>query len=177
MPKLSRISPKNHQPKTTQWSSDDLAKLEKDYASGKRLKVIAAELGRSVSAINKLITRAGIRKNTAPRTNHREQIFQKQNRLQTTTKAAQDQHNNAFAEEKKIYSEYGASFEKVLEYLAKNGVIVTKNVRPFVKKYFHDAVFFVNNRPVSKAELLLIANKIRIEQRLPIFRVCELMLY
>ncbi len=167
--------------KVSQWSMEDLAKLEKDYVSGKKLKTIAFELGRSISAINKFITRAGIRKNTVSRIKTRSPINNETKKHNTQEKTL-DVITNEFKRQVKNRMSWKKhnkqfSFKDVIKYLRDNGFAISSYKNSLSREKDNIEIFFLNNKAISKSRLLVTANKHRIENNLPIFYIKEFTYY
>jgi hypothetical protein len=143
------------------WTTNEIEKVRADFMSGKKIKVIASELGRSLTAVNKFISRSGLRNNKRPRerisvTGDRHQISVNRNALQET-----------FCYNPIKYDD----FSDVILYLRENGHNITR-----VKSLFaSNCEYMLNGKPASKANVLLTANKLKTEEWKPIFKVADIM--
>lgn len=123
------------------WEASDLRLLKSEFGNGTRLKVIARMLGRTETAINKALTRNGIR---VSNTKHRKTYLYK--------------YCNS---KERIYI---VNLNTVIDYLKSKRYRITRLVQ-----YSKTLTYRVNNVAVSNTKLLIIANKHRLEEGLPIF--------
>ena len=164
MQNTTHVNHRNY--KYSQWSNEELSKLERDYNSGKRLKVIADELGRSLSAVNKFISRSGLRKNGASRKRQTSFIKRESPNNNTNLKNCQHKINK--------YKQRNSSFEDVVKYLISKGYCISE-YNGIIKN--GEEAFLLFDKPINKLQLLLIANKLRLEENLPVFLVNNLIVY
>lgn len=145
---------KNH------WTSEEINKLRTDYAAGKRIKIIANELGRSMSAVNKTISRLAI-----TRRNIRVLSTKRYIKLATYPKKENNPIRKKFPEKNNV------SFITITKYLKSKGISISKFSNPIIEHCYknEEEVFKVGNIPMSKMKILLLANRMRIEEKAPIF--------
>jgi hypothetical protein len=148
------------------WSKADVEQLEKYYAAGKRIKIIAQKLHRSPSAVNKAISRYGlIRRCQRMNFSRRTKFFGDTRQLEL---------NNSIQRGKKF-----VDVVTLTRYLESKGYVISKST-DFAKNIFccaKEEIFTVNNVPMTTMNLLLLANKIRIDERQPIFASRDIMWY
>ncbi|MDR1488447.1 MAG: hypothetical protein LBI26_01760 [Holosporales bacterium] len=149
------------------WSHKDLEKLGNEYIAGKKIKIIAAELGRSYSATNKAISKVfGIERTQKGIAKSRTKIAYDNKQ---SKKYARD------AREEKNHTVKNVDFTVIKKYLTSKGYKVHKFSGPSHNFYLNEIeIFTVQNKPMTKLNVLLLANKIRIEEQLPIFSSGEI---
>jgi hypothetical protein len=148
--------------KTQQWTEEEIAILKLGFTEGKRTKIIAGEIGRSETAVNKFLNRAGMRRKQ-PRQLIKTPSLKKPKILKTNNNANKKTH----------IAEVPADIGDVIKYVKSKGhkvlMISIKN-----RCYADDEKYLLNNKPTSAMKLLLLANRLRVEARLPIFSVASL---
>ncbi|MDR0744536.1 MAG: hypothetical protein LBE97_01100 [Holosporales bacterium] len=144
------------------WTSVEFEKLWAGFLSGKKIKVMAKEIGRSVAAVNKFLSRSGIRKLAPERKRKAESVFYK----------AQKKHVLIQAATKTIEKKYTA-FTDIIKYIVSKGHTVRKN-RDFGSMFYKNEEYFLDEKPMSKTKILILANKLRVEENKPIFKVMDL---
>jgi hypothetical protein len=136
------------------WTLQDIQRLRFLFLQGKQIKCIAKEMERSVTALNKAISRFGFRD-------------KRKKQIEPSWDGCIPMVSTPSAfKEKKIFSypdlndnKKLAEFEHVIEYLNDLGVsIIIKNGH-----YYH------RHEMLTRAQILLKANQERIRQNLPIF--------
>lgn len=143
------------------WLPREVEKLKRDYRSGKKIKVIAFELGRSATAVTKFLHRAGISRQ-CPRKGER--------KVPTTPTIKRKILIMENDKREKICSNV-VEFQCVLDYLRKKGHIVYR-VQGMIPNFTIDEeVFVLNSKLITKMRLLLLANRIRVEEREQIFEI------
>ncbi len=141
------------------WSTAEIEKLKTNYAAGKRIKIIAHELGRTPSAVNKTITRLGITRRFKKIT------IRRLTTLQYRTNSIQNKTAPAKVDKKNV------TFATITKYLQSKGFNISKYHSPTNFNVFdiNEEIFKVGNTPMTKMKVLLFANKIRLEEKQPIF--------
>ena len=145
------------------WKNEEIEKLKKDFLSGKKIKNIAFELGRSHTAVNKYISRLGLRKKRTTKNISPSKIAVKKKDFSLSEHIRRKVYNN----------EQIVDFSKVILYMRLLGYKVSKN-NSFQSTFYTDEEYTLNNKPISKIKLLLLANRLRSEENLPIFKTSEL---
>jgi hypothetical protein len=144
------------------WTSDEIEKIRVDFANGKRIKVIASELGRSLTAVNKLLSRAGIRGKGQPRKGC----------------AVPVKRNRPPSRVLEIFDEYKpkdfSKFVEVILYLKKRGYDIDRTYS-LSMVHCEKGGHLLNGRPVSRTKLLLLANRLRSEEGQPVFKIADIM--
>jgi hypothetical protein len=152
----------NSNTKSKYWTHKEIEMLKTGFRNGKRIKILACEIGRSVTAVNKFLSRAGIRNKRGSITVHEEKKGKK--RVFEISRATLN----------KIYcNEFQTDFFEVVRYLKAAGHRITKN-KSHDDVFYHCEEYTLNGKPTSKMKLLLLANRIRTEKRQPIFSVSSL---
>lgn len=142
------------------WTPEEINIIKSGFLEGKLVKTIANEIGRTPTAVNKFLSRAGIRTRrwSIPKREHsvkRGKNF-----------AASKQILNA------VYkNEVVTDFRAVLGFLRSNGYAISKNSK---KTFAPLDNYAINDRPISDVKLLILANRLRCEKHQPIFAVPEL---
>lgn len=136
------------------WTLQDIQRLRFLFLQGKQIKCIAKEMERSVTALNKAISRFGFRDK---RKKHKDPNWDGYIPMTSTPSTFKEKRALSYPtldENKKL-----AEFEHVIDYLKDLGVsIVIKNGH-----YYH------HHEVLTRAQILLKANQERIRQNLPIF--------
>ena len=146
------------------WTFGEFEKLKKDFVDGKRIKKMAVELGRTESAVNKFLSRSGIRKNNGVKKQCCNRNIKPVKDKSTTPKIVSEKINTQ--------NEIFVRFEAVLSYLESKHVVITKNTENI--RFFKDEDYKLGDRPASKTKLLLLANRLRLEERAPIFIITDI---
>lgn len=145
------------------WTLKDFEEVKIGFEKGSRIKEIAIKLGRSETAVNKFLTRSGIRP-----------------KLKTYI-ISQKKKNNIMCQsiirkktkKEKYFEKYTFVFDEVVEYIKSKGYCVEKN---YCKNIFYEeSQYLVNGRPTSALKFLLLANRLKIEERANIFMLPEIM--
>ncbi len=151
---------------TQEWSPLEISQAREYFLYGLPIKNIAQKLGRTPSSINKALTRFGIR----PSTQRRQSIPKITTKTKTTKNKLQPP-----SFDKKILRKHldnWVSFWKVCNYLSAQNIC-------FYEQSPHGTAlekrtFLVNDKIFSSSQLLLMANKIRVENNQSAFLVDEL---
>jgi hypothetical protein len=152
---------KNKQWDTKRWTVEEAAILKNGFINGKRIKLLAKEIGRSETAVNKFLSRSGIRGKC--RGTYRRQV--------TLAKDGLKRFELRPEVRRRVYkNELQADFSDVVAYMKEHGHKISKAMQQY--RLFHiSADFTMDGKPVSEAKLLLLANKMRVEEGKPIFSV------
>lgn len=143
------------------WSKEEIASLSMSYMSGVRVKIIAKELGRSTSATSKMITRIGATR----------QAQYKKMKVENKTIVENAKSKFVARRKKRTFDKNQlVNFSTVKNYLLAKGYDVS-NFSNNGKKIYRDEeeIFSIGNKPTTKMKLLLIANRLRVDERQPIF--------
>ena len=145
------------------WTSEEIEVIKSAFIAGKLVKTIADEVGRSATAVNKFLSRSGIRK--------RRWSIEKNMNIPSKKQKIFEVSKNTL---NKIYTnELQVDFKDVVTYLRNNGYLIMKN-NSAQRIFYSDANYLINNKPLSDIKILLLANRLRTEQRQPIFSVSDL---
>ena len=157
------------------WTPEEIALIKSGFLEGKLVKVIALEVGRSPTAVNKFLSRSGIRTRrwSIQKSAHLEQLSPKNNRsLKGRENLIKQQNSIKVGETDDVYSgEVTTDFQEVLEYLRSNGYSISKNSK---KMFAPTDDYVVNDKPISDVRLLILANRLRCEKHQPVFSVSEI---
>jgi hypothetical protein len=130
--------------KTVRWSYKEIKFIKFGFLSGIPIKILAQQIGRSPSALNKALSRYHIRGNES--TGEYSTSVRKKRPMET-------------------------SMDFVIQFLNSNGYNVYKRSFHVGVKYVCE--YFINQQPVAPARLIVIANGLRLEERRSIFLVRE----
>ena len=134
------------------WTQEEIDVLRTGFNAGKLIKIIAVEVGRSTTAVNKFLSRSGIRtRRWSIERVHAPSVKFAEHKVAACTAIGKT-----------------SSLEKVIIYLQQNGYTVSESPNPTIGGYFLD------NKPISSIKLLIIANKLREERCQPPFSAPEL---
>lgn len=142
------------------WTPEEIDIIKSGFSAGKLVKTIANEIGRTPTAVNKFLSRAGIRTR----------------RWSIPKRAHSAKCGKNFAASKRILdavytNEVVTDFRAVLGFLRSNGYAISKNCK---KTFAPLDNYAINDRPISDVKLLILANRLRCEKHQPIFAVPEL---
>jgi hypothetical protein len=149
------------------WTKREIEKLKRLYDSNKKIEAIAAELERSFSSVNKAISRilsSRKRKITKHRRSNIATRYKNTN-LPYKQREAKMRGSSSYHAKKEA-----ATIEMIAEYLTSKGYNVSR-LPDNGYKFFpeEDDVFAVGNVPMTKMKMLLMANRLRVEDKKPIF--------
>ncbi|MDR3031042.1 MAG: hypothetical protein LBU35_01495 [Holosporales bacterium] len=142
------------------WTIEEFEKLKKGFLCGKKIKAIATEIGRSETAVNKFLSKSGIRR-LAPKRRKSEPYCYRIKRV-----------NNIICQPAGKTKKDYASFADIISYIVQNGHTVRKN-REFGNMFYKNEEYVLDEKPLTKAKLLIFANKLRVEDNKPIFKVMD----
>ena len=142
------------------WTSEEINLIRTGFLAGKLVKTIASEVGRTPTAVNKFLSRSGIR-------TRRWTIDRTRTRISSIDVAVNMQH----PKEQIRTSEVVTKFQEVVGFLKANGYTVSRNEQSSFAPMCH---YKLNNMPTSNVKMLLIANRLRCENHQPVFAVPEL---
>lgn len=141
----------------SQWTKAEIEYLRMSYRSGKRIKVIANEINRSEMGVNKALRRFNIRPQ-----DERKAISQK-TKVPYPPKLPQTRIREP---RKKVNNDW-ISIPKMVRWMTENGINVIATNK-FKMRYK------INHIPSTLGQLLLICNRLRLANNLPIFRVKDI---
>lgn len=145
------------------WNDDEISNLKNQYLSGVPIKIIAKQMNRTPTSINKALSRFGIRKSKEKKasrsaiTTYKEMVNVCQNHLPKKTYLAT------------VYNqEEWVTLEQVVGYLKKIGINI--------QKVFHDGLneLYYNNKLLSPLQAILLANRHRCQHNLSCFKVGDI---
>jgi hypothetical protein len=138
------------------WKNNEIEILKNKFLEGKSIKEISKEMGRTPTALNKAVSRFGIR----------------QSRSYKPKSTSRNSIDNLFTNSDKIIFKSKVREEnkwvdinKVVNYLHKKGIFVNKNDIDTKDLYFLDS------KPLLASQLVLKANRLRVEENKKIFLV------
>ena len=148
---------KTNRGRLRKWTFEEFVKAKKGFKEGAPIKVLAQDLGRSETAVNKFLSRSGIRKAMG-------RDKQSKHRLKPhVKKVAINSVKTTHLKSTRV------SFADVVSYLMEKGYTVRRN-QVFGNTYYKTEKYLLNERPASKLKLLLYANKLRTEENKEIFK-------
>ena len=154
----------------TEWTPSDIEQMKIAFLQGKAIKVIARQLGRTPTALNKALTRFGIRQNRKPKINPAYPNWRRYwNEQISSDHSVDDAPSETFLSNRfylKSNDPRWVPLEKVIGYLEKQGYRVSCHQTS-------SGDYQIDGRIVKAHQLLLLANKLRMEERKPIFMVSE----
>ena len=142
------------------WTSEEISLIRTGFLAGKLVKTIANEVGRTPTAVNKFLSRSGIR-------TRRWTIDRTKTKISSIDIAVNMKQQKRQLETNEVVSK----FQEVVGYLKANGYTVSKNEQSSFTPMCH---YTLNNVPTSNVKLLLLANRLRCENHQPVFAVPEL---
>jgi hypothetical protein len=157
------MNTRNHSQK---WTSENLDYLKIAYLKGVPLKKMAAKLHRSVSAINKILTRHNFR--TTNRVDYPPFIMRKSKSKGVVKKLLEKQGAIRKTDSQIMGSlppddRFWTPFTDVIRWLRQNNIPIIKSST--------DTYYEVRGIPKSRKQVLYMANVMREEQFLPVFWV------
>jgi hypothetical protein len=136
------------------WSDLEIHNLKDLYLSNQPIKIIARMLDRSAPAVNKALSRFGIR---MPRGYARPTASFTQNSPSVPPPKTQRRSKLTWDVDMWV------KLSDVVDYLRKNGKKITQST---TMQGWH-----LDHKPIYAHQLLMLANKLRLEKKLPIFLV------
>ena len=155
----------------TTWKQNDIQRLKDYYTQGLPIKKIAQHLGRTQTALSKAITRFNLLQYKPPQKIRRDYKNFIDNALRTAP--IKESQKTVFI--KRFFAletcEKWVDFKDVLHFLSKQNMTVNS-----LHKNNHDgeALYSLNRKTVVPAQVLLVANRIRVENAQPPFKVKDL---
>lgn len=149
--------------KSRNWTKKEIDILRSGFYEGKLVKTLASEIGRSPSAVNKFLSRSGIR---TRRWKIMKVIEAKPEELKYNKTLSLEQPK------RHIYNK-NDTFIDILDYLKNRGYTISK-INSENNNHFSNEKYLVNNKPYSDMKILLLANRLRVEEHKSIFSVSEL---
>ena len=132
------------------WTQKEIDFLKKEFENGTQIKIIASKIGKSETAVNKFLTRYGIR----PR-----------KRYNTKCNIKRSIQSNIDNLRWLSVINDVVDFTEVIKYLKSKGYKISNVASDSNIQYL------LNYYPVSKIKLLILANKLREEENKTCFKV------
>ena len=155
----------------TTWKQTDIERLKNYYTQGLPIKKIAQHLGRSQTALSKAITRFNLLQYKPPQKIRRDY----KHFLENTLRRAPIKQSQKTVFIKRFFaletSEKWVDFKDILHFLSKNNIEVNclqKNNKD------GEPLYSLNRKTVVPAQILLVANRIRVENAAVPFKVKKL---
>lgn len=152
-----------------QWSKKDIEMMKFSFLNGEKIKLIAHKMGRTPTSINKALSRFGIRRKTGKAYNYRFPLAlmrSYQNPIYANTSIQKT--NKVTYDEPTEVEDNWVNFQEVVIWLQTTGDRVNSI------SYLKNTYFVVNGKILTKEQVLIYANKRRIEKKLPIFLVKQM---
>lgn len=156
----------NMEDKLSIWTVDDIKTLSKCYTMGMTVKEISQILNRTPTALHKAITRFGLKK-LHPKNNP--EAAETWYGVPTKQETESVSYLKKFFE--KCFNETWVDFKTVLEYLHQQNVVV-ESLKQFNQK--GEALYAIGQKIFLASQILLIANRLRLEENTPPFKVTNL---
>jgi hypothetical protein len=154
----------------SQWTDEEITLLKYKFAAGKRIKTIAEEIGRSETAVNKFLSRTGIRARKKSRDMFAELTSSQKRQNRSEISMGSDATNQMYPDEVQ------AGINDVVSYLKSKGYRISRfHTRDRLRRNRTYGDYVYDGHPISGIRLLLFANRLRTEEKLPIFTVASLM--
>ena len=151
------------------WTNDDVNFLKTELQKNSRIKYIACELQRSQTAVSKFIARHGLSsRRHAKRCNVNEL-----NKF--TTKIKHRTRKNEIYP--KITQSEFVNFETILNYLKSKSYIISNEIPISVKSFYPNSHYLLDGQPISKTQMLILANKHRQEECQDVFKCDALLIF
>ena len=150
------------------WQKDEIDLLKKEFKNGTQIKIIANKLGKTETAVNKFLTRCGIR----PRyRNNRINYRYKSNIINYQSNIIKKQpSNNNSAKWVNLFNNI-VDFKEVIKYLKSKNYKISNIISENIKLIYPNSQYMLNGQPVSKMKLLILANKLREEENKNAFKL------
>lgn len=140
------------------WTKNEIELLKQEFKSGTQIKIIASKFGKSETAVNKILTRYGIR----PRKRH---SIKYNSKVHKSTN-----YNIAKSRWLNILNDM-VDFREVIKYLKSKNYKISNIIPDSMKILYPNSQYILNGYPVSKAKLLILANKLREEENKTCFKM------
>ncbi len=174
-----------------EWTSAEIEELKASFLKGEKIKIIAKHLGRTPTALNKALSRFGIRSSRKPEkikvksyvnwSEHKTRPIMTPDcfdHSRILLKDSSKEEDNPFYPRSSIQAvkeryhcqkdvEQWVSLDKIINYLERQGHRIA------IKNAEQDS-YEVDKKPATATCLLLLANRLRVEERKPIFMVYNL---
>ena len=143
------------------WNQSEIELLKEEFNNGTKIKIIASKLGKTETAVNKFLTRCGIRpKYRIISSNHKCKLNINRIHIGTNTSAKWlSLFNNV------------VDFEYIIKYLKSKGYKISNIVTDNIKLFYPNSEYILDGRPVSKTKLLILANKLRESENKKAFKL------
>lgn len=155
----------------TQWTQNDINLLKNYYMQGLPIKLISHHLGRSQTALSKAISRFNLLKykpGQEVRNEYRNLLGDSLNILRRTANNKAEQIKRFFSLEA---SEKWVRLEDIIAFLKHNKIrVIALNQ----KNSSEEDLYSLNQKTVVASQLLLAANRLRVEQKQIPFKVKNL---
>ena len=149
--------------KSKTWTEKEIDILKSGFSQGKLVKTLANELGRSPTAVNKFLSRSGIR-------TRRWKIMKV---IKAKPEELKYNKTPSLEQSKSHVSNKNNTFIDILNYLKNRGYSISR-ISSENNNHLSDEKYLVNNKPYSDLKMLLLANRLRTEEHKSIFSVSEL---
>lgn len=137
------------------WNNEDIEQLRLHFLKGLPIKLIARTLSRSPGAVNKALSRFNIR--TPRRFKEKKTLLS----FKKVTSSLFQRKKKCSERERKCPSSW-TSFSKIVEWLNDQGTECVP---------LSEDNFLIQNRPYTKLQVVMYANKLRLERGYAIFLV------
>jgi hypothetical protein len=149
-----------------QWSECAIHQLRTAFLQGKSIKMMARELKRTPTAINKALSRFGLRPTS--RLKHLPHLRTIGSVQSTQTCSRETCKASTRDDPKRSTSRPTTNLETIVQFLRSHGFIVQPSMHAF-------ETFFVDHATMNARQILLKANQICVRDQLPLFSIPYLM--
>jgi predicted transcriptional regulator len=141
------------------WSDNDISLLKNLYLTNQPIKIISKILNRTIPSVNKALSRFGIR------------AIQKRNDVSISKSRVLSPRDQKERTKRKINftSEKWVKFPEVLDFLKGKGHLIEMLVEGKSQPKLH-----VDDKELHPYQILIMANKIRLQNHQPIFLVGDI---
>lgn len=167
------------------WTEQELNQIKADFVKGERIKTMAYKLGRSVSSLNKILSRYHIRSLKTKDKNQKGYIewdpsasyckdklppiieYKSLKPKETSSKSQLPSPSKNLRKIKKLKNDTPwVSLRDVVDYIKSKGIsIETLHLKEnTIPSAYSEAAFFLNHKPSSPLKVVLFANKLRLEE-------------
>lgn len=145
------------------WTESEISFLKNELQKGSRIKYISYELNRSQTAVSKFIARHGL-----SRRKNQYSINSLSNLLiSPKIKYCRTEHNEIYP--KLVIDEF-VNFDTILNYLKSKSYKISSKVPNSLKSFYPNSTYLLNGTPISKTQMLILANKHRQEEYEDVFK-------
>lgn len=158
------------------WTQEEINTLRSAFLQGQRIKQIASILGKTPTALNKALSRFGIR-NTAPPKRYQWLSNSIPSQIIKTKEIKVQQQPTPIKSKKKSLRlrlrdcSIWVPLSNIVRYLKDKGILSEIIPTPNSPLSKEGRIYFLHSRLATPSQLILRANELRLEEKKPIFLV------